>query len=128
VSHITRSVVATGLAGVAAWTVPAFAERPGWGPVRRVPAVQEAGLAPLLAAAGAYVDDYERQCSAIVALEEYSQTIRQMRSDPGGVFTLAVEVGRRELRSDMLVLNLREGGWLGFRDVFEVEGPRAVLD
>lgn len=73
-------------------------------------------VAALLASAGAYVTEYERQSSAIVALERYVQFVRR-----------PAPTARRELQSDLLVLNTGEAGWVGFRDVFEVDG-RSVRD
>jgi len=73
-------------------------------------------LDDLLSAAGAYVAAYEHEISAIVAEEDYLQISRA---------TVGSATSRR-LRSDFLVLNL-SAGWIGFRDVFEVDG-RPVRD
>jgi hypothetical protein len=65
-------------------------------------------------AAGAYLAEYERAVTAIVSEEDYFQRI------PGE------GVGRR-LRSDVLVVPQPGIGWVGFRDVFEMDG-RPVRD
>lgn len=70
-------------------------------------------LAELLRSAGAYLTEYERQVSAIVAEERYHQVARS--SAP--MTTVA-----RRLRSDVLVITNEAAGWVGFRDVFEVDG------
>jgi hypothetical protein len=78
------------------------------------PTVAEAILS-VLRASGAYLAQYERDVSGIVAEEDYTQRIP------------AEMGGRRRLRSDMLVILDQTAGWLGFRDVFEVDG-RSVRD
>jgi hypothetical protein len=72
----------------------------------------------LLERAGTFVADYERQISMVVAEEHYTQTSRGDGSEPAE---------RRILRSDVLVVDAGPVGWLGFRDVFEVDG-RPVRD
>ena len=87
----------------------------------RVPAAlasqDEPSLATLLQRAGAYLTEYERQMSMVVAEEHYMQI-----SSGGGS---AAE--RRHLKSDLLVVDLGAAGWFGFRDVMEVDGV-AVRD
>ncbi|HEX7779398.1 MAG TPA: hypothetical protein VF424_09185, partial [Vicinamibacterales bacterium] len=73
-------------------------------------------LAALLSSVAAYLEDYEQRSGAVVSLETYIQNA-QRGSDR------AV----RHLKSDMLVLSVGTYGWLGFRDVFEVDG-RSVRD
>jgi hypothetical protein len=73
-------------------------------------------LAGLLSSVAAYLEDYEQRSGAVVSLETYIQNA-QRGSDR------AV----RHLKSDMLVLSVGTAGWLGFRDVFEVDG-RPVRD
>jgi hypothetical protein len=72
----------------------------------------------LLRAAAAYLLDYERQVSMVVAEESYNQISRG-----GGSAVL----DSRVLKSDFLVVNGGIAGWFGFRDVFEVDG-HAVRD
>ena len=62
----------------------------------------------LLAASAKYMDQYERDVSAIVAEEEYLQ--------------LSGDRKPRRLRSDFLVIRHDEFGWIEFRDVFMVDG------
>jgi hypothetical protein len=82
------------------------------GPTYRTPA--ESGgdsVEELLHRAGAYVAAYERDVSAIVAEEDYLQ---RFIIEPG------TEV--RHLRSDVLTIRDEAAGWIGFRDVYEVDG------
>ncbi len=73
----------------------------------------------LLQRAGAYVAEFERQFSSVVAVEEYVQEAPAPHS--GAAL-------RRELKSDFLLVKLpAEDRWLPFRDVFEVDG-KAVRD
>ena len=71
-----------------------------------------------LRSAGAWLREYERQAPAIVAEERYEQVARK------SVPPTAVS---RRLRSDVLVITDEAAGWVGFRDVFEVDG-RPVRD
>jgi hypothetical protein len=81
-------------------------------------AAQEPTLATVLARAGAYVAEFHRQLSGIVAEERYVQDFyaaTKARGAPGRA--------HRELRADLLLL--KPGGtaaWMAFRDVFEVDG------
>ncbi len=74
----------------------------------------------LLAAAAAYLDTYEQTFSAVVAEEQYTQT---MKGPPDGV-VFSAEPTRRDLRSDVMVLNLGASEWVEFRDVYEVDNSR----
>jgi len=87
-----------------------------------------AELDDLLARAGVYVAAYEKDLSAVVAEEDYTQ-----RVDPSG-HAAALGIGaenrlfvRRRLRSDFAIVWADDAGWLPFRDVFEVDG-RPVRD
>ena len=79
----------------------------------------------LLAAAADYVKSYEEKASMFVFEEEYRQQVAGVpevalgrnRSDTG--FGVPKE---RRLRSEVVVINTGDLGWLGFRDVFEVDG------
>ena len=81
---------------------------------------------------------YELAFSLLVAEERYVQEVRRPETagggnlsqrNPGGGFSTGGGVrSRRVLRSDYLLVRLGGGGgWMPFRDVFEVDG-RAVAD
>ena len=77
----------------------------------------EPTLAAVLARVAAYVTDYQNRLAGIVAEEQYRQNVMvtQRRGNP-------VSRQYRLLRSDLLLVsNGREGSWLQFRDVFEVD-------
>ena len=79
---------------------------------------------------------YESRFSLLVAEEDYYQRAdrplqagnpNQARTpNPSGGFDIGSKRARR-LRSDYLLVRNEEGGWLPFRDVFEVDG-RKVRD
>jgi hypothetical protein len=69
----------------------------------------------VLRAAAEYVAEYERQISAVVSEESYAQQFTEDRSRRSGA---------RQLRSDLLTISDSFGGWIGFRDVYEVDGKR----
>ena len=80
-------------------------------------AAQEPSLASILQRAGAYVDEFERQLSSIVAEESYTQRLR--RSGPRFVPGPAL----REMQSDLLLVKpAGSAEWMQYRDVFEVDG------
>jgi hypothetical protein len=66
-------------------------------------------LASALAAAGRYLEQYERDVTAVIAHEDYQQHILS-------------EKKARVLKSDLLILADAEWGWVEFRDVFAVDG------
>lgn len=70
-------------------------------------------LAVLLERAGEYLSRYERDVSAIVSEEDYAQDARNR---------MPFSRTERRLRSDLLVIADDDYGWIGFRDVFEVDG------
>jgi hypothetical protein len=81
-------------------------------------------LQQILRRAGAYVSDFHRQLSGIVADEQYSQEwkikVRQSRTERA--------VQRRLLASDLvLVKPSGDAAWMEFRDVYAVDGT-AVRD
>ncbi len=88
------------------------------GPLR-LTARQDQALSDILQRAGAYVEDFQRQLSGIVAEETYVQEV----VPPLGMNAGAGRLQRRRLRSDLLLVR-PEGAvtWVQFRDVFEVEG------
>jgi VWFA-related protein len=71
-------------------------------------------LDAVLKSASKYLDAYEQEASAVVSEETYIQ--QTPVPDPE---TSAVS---RQLHSDMLIIPDATVGWLGFRDVFEVDG------
>lgn len=83
------------------------------------PAAAETTLATVLQRAAAYVADFHRQLSSIVAEERYAQDWQRVLDRRRGTNTLK----HRELRSDLLLVKPAGGtGWMEFRDVFEVDG------
>jgi hypothetical protein len=80
-------------------------------------AAQQTTLTTVLQRAGAYVAEFHRQLSSIVAEERYVQDWRQSRHAG------STSLGHRELLSDLLLV--KPDGfatWMEFRDVFEVDG------
>src|SRR5262245_17572571 len=87
-------------------------------------------LEDVMKRAGAYVVDFQRNLSSIVAEERYVQEVRNVLPSYaiGGMPRSASRDARRVLVSDLLLL--RPAGatrWVQFRDVFEVDG-KAVRD
>ena len=73
---------------------------------------QDKRLAQLLAAVATYVETYEPQLSAMVAQEDYTQTVRR-----------GPERDKQHSISDFLFLKLPGAtNWVGFRDVYSVDG------
>ena len=82
---------------------------------------QEPSLPAVLLRAGAYVVEFQRQLSGVVAEEAYEQSVRL----PFGTSSRANQLlpTHRALKSDLLLV--KPPGvdrWLQFRDVFEVDG------
>jgi VWFA-related protein len=98
--------------------IPAATESPGKPPAAEAKtSASDLSLDGVLRRAGDYLARYERELAAIVAEERYQQrALREGYSEPPAT---------RQLRSDMLVIADSALGWIGFRDVFEVDG-RAV--
>jgi hypothetical protein len=90
------------------------------GTVRLTTGAQPPTLPALLGAAASYVAAYEEQAAAIVFEETYSQWITGPQT---GLFSSR----ERRLRSDVAVIYADGFGWIGFRDVFDVDG-RPVRD
>jgi hypothetical protein len=85
---------------------------------------QEPALATVLERTAAYVTDFHRQLSGVVAEERYVQEVKAFAQRPR---RLASPM-RSELHSDLLLVRPAGGGeWTEFRDVFEVNGV-AVRD
>src|SRR5689334_3145728 len=71
----------------------------------------EQQVTPLLKRVAAYVTTYEQALPAIVADEDYTQR-----------FIVGPKTEARHLRSDVLSIRDDADGWIGFRDVYEVDG------
>lgn len=78
------------------------------------PDARTPSLEAILRSAAMYLDVYEQQAAAIVSEETYLQ--RTPEPDP------ETSTVSRQLRSDMLIVPEARVGWVGFRDVFEVDG------
>ena len=80
---------------------------------------QEPPIDTVLDRASAYIAEFKRQLSGIVAEEEYVQEL---------VATLPDKKDRTVLKSDLLLVRpANASGYVGYRDVFEVDG-RPVRD
>lgn len=110
----------------------AQAPRPATGAADPAP-TQVMTLGRVLDQATAYVADFERQFHVLAAEEQYVQEIRRndavggnlTRANPGGGFQPGGSVKRHIIRSDFALLRLDGGGgWLPFRDAFELNGKR----
>ena len=80
--------------------------------------VADPTLAVLLQSAGTYLATYEQKFAAVVAHETYSL----VSTLPAISITAKAPTVRRELHSDVMMLNLGPAEWVQFRDVFEVNG------
>src|SRR5438132_2002719 len=70
----------------------------------------------VLARAGRYVLDFERQLSGVVAEETYVQSSLSASGAP------IMPGGRRQMKSDLLMVKpIGSSRYLAFRDVFEVD-------
>ncbi len=108
---------------------------------------QRTPLTDVLERAAAYVGQYEVRVSAVVAEEKYLQEVKtggrpdarggteiDGRNVEGGLWRTPGTEGlkptrqnqaaatRREMRSDVLMVQLADRTWFGFRDVIEVDG------
>jgi len=84
-------------------------------------AADEPALGAVLARAGAYVADFHRQLSSIVAEERYVQDWRAVWTGSNRRGT--ADLAHRELRSDLVLVKPDAApDWLQFRDVFDVDG------
>ena len=111
------------------------------------PAAMPAGAPPgtelneLTAALSGYVGRFERAYSAMVAEERYVQIIHPWRGTPKGPEGEpglqwrdgsapkkgGPTIARRQLESDLLLIQVKDRDWMGFRDVSTVDGD-AVRD
>jgi hypothetical protein len=107
-----RRLLVAALGGIALMLAPASAQEPS--------------LDAVLSRAGAYVVEFQRQLSGVVAEEQYVQDVRY----PIGTGTRynPLLARHRELKSDLLLVKPVGGDrWIQFRDVFEVDG-KAIRD
>jgi hypothetical protein len=82
-------------------------------------AAREPSLTTVLERAAAYVADFHRQLSGVVAEERYVQEVTAFAKRPARL----TNAMRSELHSDLLLVKPGGGGdWTEFRDVFEVNG------
>jgi VWFA-related protein len=109
-------------------------------PVVEKPAVSAPAAAPadgadeIMRRAGAYVEQYGGQASLLVGVERYSQSVNRVvsraASGRGNNMDISNVPGqRRRLVSEFALTpnSSTSGGWLGYRDVIEVDG-RPVPD
>jgi len=101
-------------------------------------ATQAPTLAEVVDRVSAYVREYEQRFSALVAEERYVQELtisgvpslgggNLSQSNPGGGIPVSSSGSvRRVLKSDYLIARLEDGGWMPFRDVYEVDGSRVA--
>jgi hypothetical protein len=98
----------------------------------------EPPLTLILQRVSEYALDFERRFSLLVAEEHYEQRAvaatpgfgggNLSRANPGGGMGRGGREERRQLRSDYLLVRIDGGGgWMPFRDVYEVDG-RVVRD
>lgn len=99
------------------------------------PSAQAPAADEVLRRAGTYAADYESAFSLLVAEERYEQRTEQQdallaggnlsQSNPGGGMGAGgARQQRRVLRSEFALVRLDGGGWMPFRDVFEVDGRK----
>ena len=80
---------------------------------------QEPALATVMQRAAAYVDQFHRRLSGVVAEERYTQEVRAFAN----LRDKLSKPARTELKSDLLLVQPARGGdWIEFRDVFEANG------
>jgi hypothetical protein len=83
--------------------------------VHTTPGGQPPTLPHLLGTAAAYVAAYEEKASFLLLEEYYVQWVQILGGQPSR---------DRRLRSELALVNTPDFGWIGFRDVFEVNGQR----
>ena len=80
-----------------------------------VAARQPPTLPSLLGSVATYVAAYEQKASFLLLEESYFQWVQVLGGQPSR---------DRRLRSELALVNTPDFGWIGFRDVFEVDGQR----
>lgn len=88
----------------------------GLGATIQAPALS---LSDLLFRSGVYVGDYEKNFSAVVSEEKYTQQVQGIVATGARSWNSPTH---RITRSDVLLVNLGADRWMGVRDVFEVDG------
>jgi hypothetical protein len=80
------------------------------------PTVDEPSLKDVVRRMGAYVQSYGEKASLVVATERFTQQVTGSRPAP---------IDHRETVADFAIVKAEGfGGWVGFRDVVEVDGAR----
>lgn len=145
-STVPAGVAVALLGALAAGAVPGNVPAPPRAPARAATASQasapgagQAAETPtaddVLRKAGAYAAGYESAFSLLVAEERYEQRTEQQdallaggnlsqRNPGGGMGAGGARQQRRVLRSEFALVRLDAGGWMPFRDVFEVDGRK----
>ncbi len=100
------------------------------GPASDIDPSGAAGLPRGLAAAGAYVERFERAFSSVVWRERYRQEVRTERRFGSSGARSPLLTGRRTLDSEMFFLWLPEdASWITVRDVVAIDArPNAATD
>jgi VWFA-related protein len=107
-------------------------------PPATVPEPLGAEVGELTTRLAAYVEQFEREFSAVVAEERYVQIVHPWRGNPKGPDSepmLAWQEGegsrkggpiiaRRQILSDILMVQSRDQQWVAFRDVSTVDGKQ----
>jgi len=126
-------------AAAAAAPAPAAASAPDAGPPAPVPAPEPVGIDPgdMAERLADYAEAFERDFAAVVAEERYVQIIHPWHGNPSGPQAepaLAWRepggpakqggpiIARRQLLSDVVMVQLKDRQWLSYRDVAEVDG------
>jgi hypothetical protein len=135
VTRIDRVVEITGTAPVT--TPPDAVAAPGVEAAATNPAPPKLAVDPsntvpdeVLRSVGDYVGQYGGQASLLVAVEHYSQTVTRLQNiaETRGRSSMSVisrmPAGKRRLVSEFALMPnaSASGGWLGYRDVMEVDG------
>jgi VWFA-related protein len=121
--------------------VPAVASGPGSVVITSSGMPVGTDIDSMTGALAAYVARFEQTYAAVVAQERYVQIIHPWRGTPKGPESepgLAWQepgapkkggptIARRQLVSDVLLVQVKDRDWMGFRDVAEVDGD-AVRD
>ena len=103
--------------------VDAVLDKPGDYVGTNAAPAQEPALEAVLQRAGAYVLEFQRQLSGIVAEEHYLQDVRTAPTAMGRMLSTSTQVSHRELTSDFLLVKpIGSDRYVEFRDVFDVDG------
>ncbi|MCU0255459.1 MAG: hypothetical protein MUF60_01835 [Vicinamibacterales bacterium] len=113
----------------------ALSGQPAPGGARPAPPVLGTDAASLTAALADYIDLFNEETSAVLAEERYVQLRHKWRGNPTGpesepelawrdtATNVAAHVtGRIQLLSDVLFVQVKDGDWMDYRDVAEVNG------